>query len=451
MRILRNLFSIGVLGAALLAVSAFCAGAGAAEPAKTFQFALQNGLQVVVVPDRRAPVVTQMLWFKVGSVDDPPGMSGMAHLFERMMFRGTRLVPGDGFSQTIARNGGEAGAFTAKDNTVFYERISRDRLRLVMHLEADRMANLDLSDTSVAAGREIVLTGRRLHIDNDARALAEEQTAAALYLSHPYGRPVTGWPDEIRHIGRMDAEDFYKRHFAPNNAILIVAGDVTPDEVRSAVEAEYGQLPARELVARAEYAQAPRLGATRLTIAYKNTNVPLYLRFYRVPGYADAAPGRAEALEVLAKLLGGGKTSVLYRKLVVEKRLATGISAAYDGYARDTGQFAFEASPKPGVALEALERAIDECLASYLRRAPSKVELARAKSLLVSGAGFRRDSPFELASSYGRALAIGLTVYDVQQWPARIKAVTAENVRKAAIAGLADKESVTATLIPLAK
>ncbi|MGC9953654.1 MAG: pitrilysin family protein [Rhizomicrobium sp.] len=436
------------ISALLVAACMAEAQAAPANPPRTFQFVLQNGLQVVVVPDHRAPVVTEMLWFKVGAVDDPPGISGLAHFFEHMMFRGTRALPGDGFSQTIARNGGDDNAFTTHDCTVFHEQIAKDRLRLAMHLEADRMANLDLSDSAVGTERDVVLAERRMRVDNDPEALTQEQAEAALYLSHPYGRPVIGWPDEIRHIGRVEADDFYRRHFAPNNAILIVAGDVTVDDVRAAAEAEYGPLPSHELGVRADYAQPPRLGETRLVIARKDAKVPMLLRLYRVQSYAEAAPGRAEALEVLAKLLGGDATSVLYRRLVVERRLATDVSAYYNGYTRDAGEFGFTSRPRPGVSLDALEHAIDEVVAPYLRRTASKAEVARAKVQLVAGATFRRDSPFEMASAYGRALAIGLTVFDVQQWPARIQAVTREDVRKAAAASLAKKESVTAYMMP---
>jgi zinc protease len=438
-----------------IALLALLVGAGAwaqpANPPKASQFVLQNGLQVVVLPDHRAPVVTQMLVFKTGAVDDPPGTSGLAHFFEHMMFRGTRSVPGNGFSQTIARNGGDDNAFTAADYTVFHEQIAKDKLRLVMHLEADRMVNLDLSDTAVATERDVVLAERRMRVDNNPEALTEEQADAALYLSHPYGRPVIGWPDEIRHLGRLEAENFYQRHYAPNNAILIVAGDVTVDDVRAAAEAEYGQAPSRELAVRFDYAQPARLGETRLAIARNDAKVPMLLRLYRVQSYAEAAPGRAEALEVLAKLLGGDATSALYRRLVVERKLATDVSASYDGYTRDAGEFDIAAHPRPGVPLDALERAIDEVMVPYLRRAPTKAELDRAKLQLVAGATFRRDSQFEMASAYARELAIGLTVFDVQQWPARIQAVSREEVRKAAVASLVKNESVTATLLPAAQ
>ncbi len=434
----------GGLSLALLCISA----APAADQSRTFQFVLQNGLQVVVVPDHRAPVVTQMVIYKVGAVDDPPGISGLAHFFEHMMFRGTRAFPNGSFSQTIARNGGDDNAFTTHDYTVFHEQIARDKLKLVAHLEADRMANLDLSESAVMAERDVVAEERRLRVDNDPQALVLEQAEAALYLSHPYGRPVIGWPEEIRRIGRAEAENFYRRHYAPNNAVLIVAGDVTPEEVRTVAESEFGPLPARELGARVDYAQPQRLGESRLVVNRKDAKVPLFLRLYRVASYAEAAPGQAEALEILARLLGGDATSALYRKLVLERRIATDVSADYDGYDRDSGQFTITATPRPGVSLDVIERTIDEVISTYTHRAPSAVELKRAKAQLVAGATFRRDSQFEMASAYARALAVGLTTFDVQQWPARIQAVKAGAVEEAAADSLDRSQSVTAYLQP---
>ena len=434
----------------LAGMAALCAAPGTAEaPApKTFQFALQNGLQVVVVPDHRAPVVTQMVVYKVGAVDDPPGISGLAHFFEHMMFRGTRAVPGGAFSANVARNGGDDNAFTTHDYTVFHEQIAKDKFRLVARLEADRMAGLDLSESAVMAERDVVAEERRLRVDSDPQALVLEQAEAALYLTHPYGRPVIGWPEEIRRIGRVEADTFYRRHYAPNNAILIVAGDVTPEEVRQVTEAEYGPVQPRELAARVDYAQPRRMGENRFTVSRKDAKVPLFLRLYRVESYAEAAPGQAEALELLARLLGGDGTSALYRRLVVERRLATDISASYDGYARDSGQFSISATPRPGVPLETLERAVDDVIGAYQRRAPAKDELLRAKAQLVAGAAFRRDSQFEMASAYARALAVGLTAFDVQQWPARIQALKPKQVQDTAAEALDRNEAVTAYLLP---
>ena len=413
----------------------------------TFQFALANGMQVLVIPDHRAPVVTQMLWFRVGAVDDPPGISGLAHFFEHMMFRGTKTNPDDAFSQTIAKNGGETNAFTSHDYTAFYERIAKDRLPLAMRLEADRLANLDLSDTHVVPERDVVLEERRMRVENEPQALMGEQMRAALHLSHPYGRPVIGWSEELRRIDRTSAQDFYDRHYGPNNAILVIAGDVTPEDVRKMAQEAYGRVPARELEPRAEFSEPPRMAETRMSITRADARVPIFSRLYRVPSYAQGRPGQAEGLETYAQLLGGDQTSMLYRVLVEQKKLATDAGASYDGFARDSGEFSIYAVPRPGVKLEALEKAVDQVLGVTALALPRDNDLSRAKTQLVASVTYRRDSQFALASAYGQALTIGLTVDDVNEWPARIRAVNAESVRRAA-QSLSKRQAVTGYLIP---
>ena len=439
-------FSRAGLVAVLFAAAAALAPAHA-QDTRVFQFALQNGMQVVVVPDHRAPIVTQMLWYRVGAMDDPPGLGGLAHFFEHMMFRGTASVPGDQFSQTVARNGGEDNAFTTHDYTAFYEQIARDRLRLVMSLDADRMINLDLSDKSVGTERDVVLEERRMRVDNDPQSLLREQMEAALHMSHPYGRPVIGWPYEVRHIGRVEAQDYYARHYAPNNAILVVAGDVTPEEVRIAAEAEYGKVPARPLAERPDFAQPPRLAETRMTVARPDVKAPIFLRIYRVPSYTEAKPGEAEALEALAQLVGGDPTSTLYRELVVKRKLASDAGANYEGYTRDAAEFSVYAVPRSGVRMDMLEQAIDAVLRSYQITAPRTVDLDRAKTQLVADATYQRDSQYALASAYGQALAIGLTVDDVEEWPDRIRAVQAATVKQVATSDIVKREAVTGYLV----
>ena len=413
-----------------------------------FQFALQNGMQVLVIPDHRAPVVTQMVWFKVGAVDDPPGGSGLAHFFEHMMFRGTKKVPGDQFSQLIAKNGGENNAFTTHDYTAFYEQIAADRLPLAMDLEADRIANLDLSDNNVTTERDVVMEERRMRVDNSPQALVGEQMAAALHLSHPYGRPVIGWADELRRIDRVSAQKFYDHHYAPNNAILVVAGDVTPDEIRTMAQASYGKLPARELEPRAEFSEPPRLAETRMVVRRPDAKVPVFTRSYRVPSYAQAGPGQAESLEMLSQIMGSGETSTLYRILVEQKKIASDAGADYEGFARDAAEFSFYAVPRPGVSLETLERAVDQVIQGFTANAPSATELARAKTQLISSVTYRRDSQYAMATAYGSALTIGLTVQDVNEWPARVRAVTGQGI-VAAARSLNRRNAVTAYLEPL--
>jgi len=404
-------------------------------------------MQVLVIPDHRAPVVTQMLWFKVGAVDDPPGISGLAHFFEHMMFRGTKAVPGDLYAQTIAKNGGEENAFTTHDYTAFYEQIASDRLKLAMELEADRLANLDLSDSNVTTERDVVLEERRMRVDNNPQALTTEQMEAALHMSHPYGRPVLGWPEEVRHIDRVSALDFYRHHYAPNNATLIIAGDVTPDQVRVMAQQIYGKVAARPLQPRAEFAEPPRLTETRMTVVRPDVQVPLLYRIYRVPSYAQAAPGQAESFETLAQIMGGDQTAALYHILVEEKKLATDAGCSYEGYARDAGEFTFYAVPRPGVSLEMLEKAMDQVIQGFTAAQARPGDLARAKTQLIASVTYRQDSQFSMASAYGQALMIGLTVDDVNEWPNRIRAVNAANVQKAA-QGLLKRNAVTAYLEP---
>src|SRR5579862_6800498 len=433
--------------AALLVAASLCTPAPAEEP-KVFQFALQNGLSVLVIPDHRAPIVTQMVWYRVGAMDDPPGLSGLAHFFEHMMFRGTPTVPGDQFARTVARNGGEDNAFTTEDYTAFYEQVPKDRLSLVMGLDADRMINLDLSDGNVRTERDVVLEERRMRIDNDPQALLREQMDAALDLSHPYGRPVIGWPEEVRRIGRSEAQGYYSRHYAPNNAILVVAGDVSPDQVRLEAEASYGKVPARQLVPRPDYTQPPRLAETRLTMYSEDVKQPQLMRLYRVPSYTEASPGEAEALDVLAQLLGGDATSTLYRELVITRRLASDAGASYSGYMRDAGEFEVYAAPRPGVKMEAIEQAIDSILRDYSTTLAKSADIERAKTRLVASAVYQRDNQLDLASAYGQALAIGLTVDDVREWPNRIRAVTGDEIRDAAAQDVIKREAVTGFLLP---
>jgi zinc protease len=440
-------FSAPAPSRAAPAASARPQAAGSTAP-QAFQFALQNGMQVLVIPDHRAPVVTQMVWFKVGGVDDPPGVSGLAHFFEHMMFRGTKAVPGDEYSQTIAKNGGDENAFTTHDFTAFYEQIASDRLKLAMDLEADRMANLDLSDDSVSTERDVVLEERRMRVDNNPQALLGEQVAAALHLSHPYGRPVIGWAEEVRRIDRVSAQDFYDHHYAPNNAILIVAGDVTPDQIRPLAQAEYGKVPARELQPRAEFAEPPRIAETRMTVQRPDVRVPIFTRTYRVPSYAQAAPGQAEGFELLSQIMGGDQTAALYRILVEQKKLASDAGCNYDGFTRDAAEFSVYGVPRPGVSLETLEKAIDQVIQSFTAGPATANDLTRAKTQLVASVTYRRDSQMAMATAYGTALMIGLTVDDVNKWPARIGAVDGNGVRKAAQT-LNKRDAVTAYMLPM--
>ena len=453
-RALAFLALLGVAaGAVAVAVEEFgVADADAAAPAsnKATQFTLSNGLQLVVIPDHRAPVVTHMVWYHVGGTDDPPGLSGEAHLFEHLMFKGTKTVPNGELSKTVARNGGQDNAQTSHDFTVYFQRIAKDRLPIVMGLEADRMVNLDLSESNVTTERDVVLEERHLRIDSEPQALAQEQMEAALQLSHPYGRPVIGWEAEIKRIGRTEANDFYQHHYAPNNAIVMVVGDVDPDAVKKLAEEKYGSVPARELAPRVSEPLPPRLAETRLNFAVPGTKLPQLIRMYRVPGYVNAPKGTAEAMEVMTAILGNGATSRLYKTLVMDKKLAVEAGASYDGHNRGPGMFVVYAVPRDGVSFDTLEAAMDQVIGTMMRATPEEGEFERAKTQLIASYTYSHDNQYLLAQDYGVALSIGLTIEDVEDWPNRIRAVQAGDVRKAAQTYLVKEEAVTGRMSPKA-
>jgi zinc protease len=441
----RLLFGATVLAGILAADAPRGVAAPASQSAeqKAVSFTLKNGLQLVVVPDHRSPVVTHMVWYRVGGADDPPGLSGAAHFFEHLMFRGTREIPNGELSKTVARNGGQDNAQTSQDFTVFFQRIAKDRLPLMMQLEADRMVNLDLSESNVTTERDVVLEERHLRVDSEPRALAEEQIEAALHLSHPYGRPVIGWEAEIKRIGRAEALDFYQHHYAPNNATVIVAGDVNPDDVLKLAQQKYEPVMARNLAPRMNEPAPPRLAPARLNFAIAGTNLSRFIRFYRVPGYVGSPRGTAEALEVMAEILGGGATSRLYRTLVVDRKLAVDAGASYDGHNRGPSELMVFAVPREGVSFATLEAAVDQVLATLNRAPPEAGEFARAKTKLVANYTYEHDNQFLLAQDYGQGLSIGLTIADVEDWPNRIRAVTAPEIRNVAQRYLTEQESVT--------
>jgi len=442
-----------IISAALLlafATPGDSAPAPAARPgqSKATEFQLANGLRVVVIEDHRAPVVTHMLWFKVGGSDDPPGISGAAHLFEHLMFKGTKTVPNGELSKTVARNGGQDNAFTTPDFTAYFERIAKDRLPVVMTLEADRMVNLDLSEPNVLTERDVVLEERRLRIESNPQALAREQMEAGLHFSHPYGRPVIGWLSEISTMTRAQAIDFYQHHYAPNNAMLMVVGDVTPDEVKKLAQDKFGPVQSRTLVPRMDIPPPPRLAETRMQFAIPGTKLPQLLRFYRVPSYAKAPKGTPESLDLLAAILGGGPTSRLYKSLVVDRKLASEAAAFYDGNVRGPGELGIVATPRDGVSFDTLENALDQIIRSVTTAAPEAGEIERAKTRLVADYTYQHDNQFALAQDYGTALSIGLSIADVEDWPNRIKAVQAADVRKVAQTYLIKEESVTGRMQP---
>jgi zinc protease len=442
-----KLLSIAAL--ALAAAAAATPSQGAGELGQNVShFTLPNGLELVVVPDRRTPVVTHMIWYKVGSADETAGKSGIAHFLEHLMFKGTAKHPAGEFSRMLSKIGGQENAFTSTDYTGYFQRTSREYLPTLMEWEADRMTGLTLSDEAVKPELQVVLEEQNMRVANNPGARLGEQVVAALYLNHPYGRPVIGWRQEIEQLNREDALAFYRRFYTPNNAVVVIAGDVTAAEVKALADKTYGKVQPRATIGPRIRPQEPKPEAVRrVTLADPRVAQPSLQRSYLVPSYATAQPNEAEALDVLAHILGTGSTSRLYRVLVAEKNIATSAGAWYQGAALDATRFGFYASPKPGVSLPDLEDAMDAVIATIADEGISAAELERAQTRMVADVVYDQDNQSTLARWYGTALTTGMTVESVHTWPDRIRAVTADAVRAAARQYLDKQRSVTGYLV----
>jgi len=412
-------------------------------------FRLDNGLTVVVIPDRRAPVVTHMVWYRNGSADDPQGKSGIAHFLEHLMFKRTKAHPQGEFSLRIAEIGGQENAFTSNDYTAYFQRVAKEHLGAMMEFEADRMTGLVLTDEIVAPERDVVLEERRMHCDADPGAQLNEAVQAALFTHHPYGTPIIGWSHEIETLDRQDALAYYARFYTPENAILIVAGDTDVAEVRALAEQHYGAIRPRGAAPERHRPKEPPPVARRLVVVNdEKVEQPSWQRCYIAPSHHTAAPGESEALEVLAHLLGGGQTSLLYRRLVLDEKMAVAAGAYYMSSALDETRFYLYAMPSPGVDLPDLDAAVDRVLASLLVDGVDAGALERAKTRLVADAIYAQDNQAMLARWYGAALTTGQTIGDVQEWPARIEAVTGDEVIAMARKWLERRRAVTGYLLP---
>ena len=437
-----------LLTAPALIAAALCAAPVAAGVFNPETFTLANGMQVVVVENHRAPVVTHMVWYKTGSADEVPGKSGIAHFLEHLMFKGTPSVPPGEFSKIVARNGGQDNAFTSYDYTGYFQNLAKDRLELVMRMEADRMANLRLTDAEVDPERKVILEERRQTLDNSPAARLREQTRAAQFMASPYGRSIIGWEHEMRGLTTADAIAWHRKYYAPNNAILVVGGDITLAELKPLAEKYYGAIPSRAVPERARAQEPVQQAARRVTMESAQVRQPSWQRTYLAPSYNRGASEHAYALQLLAEIVGGGATSRLYKTLVVERELAVGAGAYYDALAVDQTTFGLSASPRIGVAVADVEAAVDKVLAEVIEKGVTDSEMARAKIRLQDAAKLARDGYTAGARLFGEALSMGRTVEDVEQWPERIGKVTPEQVLAAAKHVLREHQSVTAILLP---
>ncbi len=420
-----------------------------AQAGDVSHFDLPNGLEVVVVEDHRAPVVTQMVWYRIGSADEAAGHSGIAHFLEHLMFKGTeKLAPGE-FSATVEAQGGTDNAFTSWDYTAYFQRVAADRLPLMMEMEADRMRNLRLPEADVLTERDVILEERAQRTDSSPDALLGEQMRAAQFKNSRYGIPIIGWRHEMEQLSRQDALDFYGAYYAPNNAILVVAGDVTPDRVKELAGEYYGPLaPSDKIAPRRRPQEPPQLAERRLSLTDERVSEPYVYRSYLAPGRRPGDQKDAASLAVLAELLGGsGTTSVLARALQFgDNPKAVYASASYDGDTVDSGQFGVYVMPTPGVSLTEAEAAMDAAIAQFLADGVNPDDLARIKAQIRASDIYSRDDSGDLARRYGEGLAIGLTLEDIDAWPQVLQSVTAGDVVAAAQSVLDRRNAVTGWL-----
>lgn len=412
-------------------------------------FTLRNGLDVVVIEDHRAPVVTHMVWYRVGAADEAPGESGIAHFLEHLLFKGTKKHPPGEFSRVVSANGGSENAFTSYDYTGYYQRIAADRLELMMAYESDRMRGLVLTEEDIKTERDVVLEERNSRTENNPGALFSEQRIAALYLNHPYGIPIIGWKHEIEQLNKGDAFAFYQKYYAPNNAILIVAGDVDPKNVEKLAKKYYGRLkPTRDLKPRNRPIEPPQIAERRLVYADARVSQPYLIRTYLAPERNPGDQKTAAALTMLAQLLGGsGLSSFFGQELELKQKIALHTSAFYDGLSLDKSGFGLVVVPVEGASLLDAENAMDAVLADFIETGPDEEHLTRLKAQARAAEVYARDSVEGMARRYGEALTSGLTVDDVAAWPQVVQDVTPEDVVAAAKLVLERRHSVTGWLI----
>ena len=422
---------------------------------------LGNGLTVVALADRRAPVVTHMVWYRAGAADEPPGKSGIAHYLEHLLFKGTPAVPAGVFSGAVAATGGQENAFTSQDATAYFQRVPPDLLPTVMAYEADRMVNLELTEAMIATEREVIKEERAQRLLSSPGAELGVAVDAALFPNHPYGTPIIGWPDEIAALTAEDALDFYRRFYRPDNAVVVVVGDVEPAEVFRHAEATYGAIQVAGMAPERARTAVPTLRATR-TVELEDPRVarPNLSLAWIAPTYETAEPGEAEAIDLLAEVLSGSSTSRLYRRLVVEDEVAAGAGAYYSGNARDVGRFVLAVTPADGVSLEVAEDAIRAEIARIAETGVTEDELTRARDRLLVSAVFARDSQAAMARVLGAAFTGGSTLEEIRDWPARMAAVAPDDVRAAArrftgddlvrsVLRPADRDRATTRILPV--
>uniref|UniRef100_UPI00404795AE M16 family metallopeptidase n=4 Tax=Yoonia sp. TaxID=2212373 RepID=UPI00404795AE len=412
-------------------------------------YTLDNGMDVVVIEDHRAPAVVQMVWYKIGSADEPVGASGVAHFLEHLLFKATDTLESGEFSEIVAANGGSDNAFTSYDYTAYFQRIAADRLPLMMQMESNRMNNLRLTQADIETERNVVLEERNQRTENNPGALAREQFNAALYQNHRYGVPIIGWKHEMEDLSLQDATDFYDLYYAPNNAVLIVAGDVDPVEVKALAEQYYGVIPAEEnLPERLRPQEPPQRAERRITYVDARVSQPYLTRSYLAPERDSGAQKEAAALVYLADLLGGSPfTSALGQALQFDTQTAVYSSAGYSGSSLDDTTFSLSVAPADGISLSQAEAAMDAAIVAFLAAPIDPALMESLRTQLRASEIYAKDDVQGIARRYGAALTQGLTIKDVQDWPQILQEVTEADIKAVAAKVLNRDQSVTGWVV----
>ena len=418
--------------------------------AEVYEKTLSNGLKVIVQEDHRAPVLVQQIWYRAGSMDESSGTTGIAHVLEHMMFKGTKSVPPGEFSKRIAAAGGRENAFTSYDYTAYFQQLHKDKIEMAMKLESDRMQNLVLSDGEFSKEIKVVMEERRLRTDDEPHGLLFEKLMAMAYQEHPYHHPIIGWMNDLLTLTAADARHWYKQWYTPNNAVLVVAGDVNAEEIFALAQRYYGGIKSRALPHRKAYTEPAQMGIKRFTVKAP-AELPLLVMAYHAPTLRDTQKDTLPyALEVLAGVLDGNQSARLNKNLVREQQIAISAGAGYDGTARGPSLFTLEGTPSAGVTVAELEAALREQIALIVRDGISEQELSRVKAQVTANEVYKRDSVFYQAMQIGQMESIGLSHKDIPVMLSKLQAVTAQQVQEAAREILKDDNLIVAVLDPQA-
>ena len=409
---------------------------------------LKNGMKVVVQENRRAPVVVTQVWYRVGGSYERAGITGISHVLEHMMFKGTEEMPAGKFSEVIAEHGGRENAFTSKDYTAYFQRISNEHLELCLSLEADRMRNLLLSEDEFLKEIEVVKEERRLRTDDKPTSLTYERFYASAFANNPYRKPIIGWMEDLNSMDIDDLREWYQTWYAPNNAILVVVGDVRAEEVFSMAKEYFASLKPADIPELKPRTEARQYGIQRVAVKVP-AKIPFLVMGYKVP-VLNTADNSEEvyALELLAGLLDGGNSSRFSKNLVRGSQLATSVSANYNLYALHDSLFTLSAIPASGVSTEQMESAIIEQITEIQQEPPTEAELAIVKAQVVASSVYEQDSSFYQAMKIGILETVGLGWATMDEYVERINAVTAEQVQHVAQKYFVEDQLTVAVLVP---